>query len=115
MSKTWSAEASGFYRTAGLEGVLLTRPVGIFNLGLAKQVMNNKGSIRLNVRDVFYTMKFKAETRYANVDAQFQEWRDSRVVNLTFTYRFSKGKLNGSAPKRRTSSASDEQERVGGN
>jgi outer membrane receptor protein involved in Fe transport len=115
LSKTWSAEASGFYRTAGLEGVLLTRPVGIFNLGVAKQVMNNKGSIRLNVRDVFYTMKFKAETRYANVDAQFQEWRDSRVANLTFTYRFSKGKMNGNAPKRRTGSATDEQERIGGN
>lgn len=114
LSQTWSAELSGFYRTRGLEGVILTKPVGVLNFGIGKQILNNKGSLRLNVRDVLYTQKFKAITRYGNVDAQFQEYRDSRVANLTFTYRFSKGKLNGGAPKRRTGSSSDEAERVGG-
>ncbi|OLY92857.1 Outer membrane receptor proteins, mostly Fe transport [Cnuella takakiae] len=113
LSKTWSAELSGFYRTRGLEGVILTKPVGVLNFGVGKQVMKNKGSVRLNVRDVLYTQKFKAITRYGNVDAAFQEYRDSRVVNLSFTYRFTKGKLNGGAPKRRTGSSSDEAERVG--
>jgi outer membrane receptor protein involved in Fe transport len=112
-AKTWGAEVSGFYRTKGVEGIILTQPVGVLNLGVSKQIMKNKATVRLNVRDILYTQKFRAETKYANVDAGFKEWRDSRVVNVGFTYRFTKGKMNGSQ-KRRTGSANDEQSRVGG-
>ena len=112
-AKTWSAEVSGFWRSKGVEGIIVTRPVGMLNMGVSKQVFKNKATVRLNVRDILQTQKFKAETKYANVDANFVEWRDSRVVNLGFTYRFSKGKMNGNAPKRRSSS-NDEQSRVGG-
>jgi outer membrane receptor protein involved in Fe transport len=114
LSKTWSAEVSGWYRTKGLEGVIISSPVGGLNMGIGKQIMKNKGSLRLNVRDVLYTQQFRAQTKYGNVDAAFQNKRDSRIANLTFTYRFSKGKLNGSAPKRKTGGANDEAERVGG-
>jgi hypothetical protein len=65
------------------------------------------------VRDIFYTQQFRAVSKYANVDAAFQERGDSRQVSLNFTYRFSKGKINGT-PKRRAGSASEEQNRVGG-
>lgn len=112
-AKTWNAELSGFWRSSGIEGVIATKPVGMLAMGLSKQVLQNKGTVRLNVRDILYTQKFRAESKYANVDAGFKEWRDSRVVNLGFTYRFSKGKMNG-GPKRRNGSANDEQSRVGG-
>ena len=112
-AKTWSAEISGFFRTASVEGVIKAQPMGSVSLGIGKQVMKNKGTIRLNIRDVFYTQQFRGVSRYANVDAAFQERGDSRVVNLNFTYRFSKGKMNGQ-PKRRAGSASEEQNRVGG-
>jgi hypothetical protein len=113
-AKTWSAEVSGFWRSKGVEGIIVTKPVGMLAMGVSKQIMKNKATLRLNVRDILYTQKFRAETKYANVDANFKEWRDSRVVNIGFTYRFSKGKMNGNSPKRRTGSASDEQNRVGG-
>jgi hypothetical protein len=113
ISKTLSAELSGFYRTAGVEGVIKTKPMGMLSAGLSQQVFKNKGTLRLNVRDIFYTQKFRGETKYGNVDAKFQERGDNRAVNLGFTYRFSKGKVNG-APKRKTGGANDEQNRVGG-
>lgn len=112
-AKTWSAEISGFFRTGGVEGVIRSKPFGAVSLGIGKQIMKNKGTVRLNVRDVFYTQQFRGFSRYANVDAAFQERGDSRVVNINFTYRFSKGKINGQ-PKRRAGSASEEQNRVGG-
>ena len=112
-AKTWTAELGGFYRTSGVEGVLLTKPMGMVNVGLSKQVMKNKGTLRLNVRDVFYTQKFRAIVQYGNVDASFRESRESRVVNMGFTYRFSKGKINGGSKKRTNGSANDEQNRVG--
>jgi iron complex outermembrane recepter protein len=111
-AKTWTAEVSGFFRTAGLEGVIRSKPFGQVSIGFGKQIMKNNGSIRLGIRDVFYTQRFRGVSKYSNVDAQFQERGDSRVVNIAFTYRFTKGKLNGT-PRRRANSASEEQNRVG--
>ncbi|GAA4733724.1 outer membrane beta-barrel family protein [Flavisolibacter ginsenosidimutans] len=112
LSKTFTAEVSGWYRTAGIEGVIKASPMGALNAGFSQQIWKDKGTIRLNVRDVFYTQGFKGQSQYGNVDAAFQERNDSRVVTLGFSYRFSKGKVGG--VKRRSSSANDEQSRVGG-
>jgi hypothetical protein len=111
LNKTLTAELSGFYRSAAIEGVIKASALGGLNLGFSQQIMKDKGTLRLSVRDIFYTQKFRGTTKYGNVDAAFQEQNDSRVVTLGFTYRFSKGKVNG--PKRRNSSANDEQNRVG--
>jgi hypothetical protein len=110
-AKTWSAEINGFFRTAGIEGVLNAKLMGMIAAGFGKQIMKGKGTLRLNVRDIFYTQRFRAESRYANVDVAFQESRDSRVVTFNFSYRFSKGKMNG--PQRRRNNGPDETNRVG--
>jgi outer membrane receptor protein involved in Fe transport len=111
-AKTWGAELSGFYRTGGVEGVLLFKPMGMVSMGVSKQVLKNKGSVKLNVRDIFFTQRFSASSKYGNVDVAFQNQNDSRVVSLSFSYRFSKGKVNG-GPKRRTGGADEESNRVG--
>lgn len=113
--KGWGAELSGFYRTQGVEGVLVARPMGAMNIGFTKQVLKNKGMVRLVVRDVLYTQIFNGYSRYQNVDVTIRQNRDSRVVNLSFTYRFSKGKT---AAQRKRGGANEEQNRVnlgGGN
>lgn len=111
LNKTLTAELSGWFRTAGIEGVIKAGAMGGLNLGLSQNIMKDKGTLRLSVRDVFFTQRFRGETKYGNVDAAFQERNDSRVATIGFTYRFSKGKVNG--PKRRNNSANDEQNRVG--
>lgn len=109
ISKKTSAELSGFYRTKGVDGVFTIHGFGAINAGISQQVMKGKGSVRLSVRDVFYTQKIKGESRFSNIDAAFQQSRDTRVVTINFTYRFSKGKAAGQSKR---SSASDEQSRV---
>ncbi|HWJ25466.1 MAG TPA: outer membrane beta-barrel family protein, partial [Flavisolibacter sp.] len=113
ITKSFSAEISGFFRTAGIEGVIRSKPFGMMNMGFSKQVLKDKGTIRLNIRDVFNTQRFRGIIKYGDVDANFTEKHDNRVVNIGFNYRFSKGKMNG-GQKRRTGGASDEQSRVGG-
>lgn len=110
--KGWAAELSGVYRTKGMEGVIYIQPIVQVNAGISKQVLKNKGSIRLNVRDIFATSVFKGYSKYSNIDISFRNVHDNRAVSLTFSYRFNKGKLN--AGSRRTSGASDEQNRVKG-
>lgn len=108
----WGAEVSGFYRTEGIDGIFRIKGFGSVNLGISKQMLKNKGSLRLSIRDVFYTQKIKGESRYSNIDATFQQVRDSRVVNLSFTYRFNKGKINNNQRKR--GGANEEASRVKG-
>lgn len=110
--KTWSGELSGFYMTGGVEGVFRIKGFGMMNLGVSKQLFKGKGSLRLNIRDVLYSQKIRGTIKYSNIDASFQQRRDSRQLGLGFTWRFSKGKMNGNGPKRKTGGASEEQNRV---
>ena len=111
-AKTWSAEISGFFRSGGIEGVIEGKSMGMVSAGVSKEIFKKKATIRLNVRDIFYTQGFRGSSKYSNIDMRITENRDSRVVNFGFTYRFSKGKING-APKRRANSSSEEQNRIG--
>lgn len=113
--KGWSAEISGFFRSAGLDDVFLLKPFGMVNFGISKQVLKDRGTIRLNVRDAFFTQKIKGSVKYSNLDVQFQNQRDSQLIGVGFTYRFAKGKVGNN--RRRVGGASDEQNRVnaGGN
>ncbi|TVQ90498.1 MAG: TonB-dependent receptor [Bacteroidetes bacterium] len=64
------------------------RPVFSMNIGMRRNVFNNQGTISLNISDVFNTRKFSLET---NGDSFFQErefYRESRVLTLSFTWRF---------------------------
>ena len=110
-AKTWTAELGGFYRTPGIDGVFKIFGLGAMNMGISKQVMKGKGTVRLSLRDILYTQKAKGTIKYSNIDAAFQQRRDSRQVALGFTWRFSKGKM-ANAPKRKTGAADDEKSRV---
>jgi iron complex outermembrane recepter protein len=111
LNKGYSAELSGFYRTEGLEGIFRIKGFGVVNIGVSKQIMKNKGTIRLNVRDIFWSQRIKGESRYGTVDANFRQFNDNRIANISFTYRFSKGKATAGPRKR--GGADDEQSRVG--
>lgn len=112
LNKTLTAEVSGWFRTAGVEGVFEAKPMGALNIGFSQNILKDKGTLRFTVRDILYTQGFRAISKYGNVDVNINENNDSRVATIGFTYRFSKGKVNG--PKRRGNSSNDEQSRVGG-
>ena len=109
--KTWTGEVSGYFNSGGVDGVFRIRSFGIVNMGISKQIIKGKGTLRLSGRDVFRTQKIKGGIKYSNIDAAFQQRRDSRQVALGFTYRFAKGKVNG-GQKRKTGGASEESSRV---
>mgnify|MGYP003576140765 CR=1 FL=1 len=112
LSKTITGELNGRFRNGGLEGVIKMKPVWFVGAGLSKQVLKNQGSLRLSVRDIFYTQRFRGLSRYGNVDFQMEQLGETRVVSLGFSYRFSKGKKL--APVKRTAgSANEEQDRIG--
>lgn len=115
INKEWSAELSGFYRTPGIEGQILIGHMGQVNVGIQKQVLINKGTLKLNVRDLFYTMPVKGSINFQLTEATFAQKSDTRVATVSFVYRF--GKPIKGAQKRKTGGAGTEQNRVkaGGN
>ena len=89
--KGWSAELSGFYRTDILVGQIISGATGQFNIGVGKKILNNKGSLRLIVRDVFYTrVNHGVITSIKDAYGTYRNWFDSRNATLTFSYNFGK-------------------------
>jgi iron complex outermembrane recepter protein len=115
LNKGWGAELSGWYRTKGVEGQVIVEPMGQASAAVSKQLLKDKASVKLAIRDIFYTGGVKGYINFQQTQASFQNTRDSRQVSLTFTYRF--GKPFKAAQGRRTGGAGDEQSRVkvGGN
>lgn len=113
-AKSWTTEISGWYTSRLTEGLLVGGQMWSMNAALSKKVLNNKGTVKLGVRDIFRTNNFRAASRYADVDIDVFNNRksDNPQVSLSFSYKFGK---NGSGPaKRRVGSSADEQQRVGG-
>jgi hypothetical protein len=106
----WSAELSGFYRTPGIEGQILISKLGQVNVGVQKQVLKSKGTLKLNIRDIFYTMPVTGEINFQRTAATFAQQGDSRVATVSFVYRF--GKPIKGAQNRKTGGAGSEQNRV---
>ncbi|TNF70869.1 MAG: TonB-dependent receptor [Bacteroidetes bacterium] len=81
-----------FYR--GPSNNAQTEFKGIFSMNLAfsKDIMNDNGTILLNIQDVFNSRKRRSftETDFFTSDSEFQ-WR-VRSVRLSFVYRFNQAK-----------------------
>ena len=108
--KGWSAEVSGFYMSKGIESQLVRDAMWRLDAGLQKQILKNKGTLKLSVRDIFASQNFTGYVNYQDIDVYIKSLHDSRTASLTFTYRF--GKPIQNQQRRKTGGASDEQSRV---
>ncbi|HVX50698.1 MAG TPA: TonB-dependent receptor [Chitinophagaceae bacterium] len=110
-NKGWSGEISGFMQGKSLvSSAILAKPMGMFSIGAGKQVLKNKGTIRLNIRDPFYIMRFNGITDMDKFTANIHSVWDNRRLILTFTYRF--GKSTGQPQRKKPTAAEEEQNRV---
>jgi iron complex outermembrane recepter protein len=111
LGKGWIAEISGFYNYKNVQQLNLSYPAGQVNFGLAKNnLLKGKASIRITARDPFSWQRYRAETKYGNVDFSLRNRFDSRQYGVSFTYRFGK---QFKPTNRRNSATEEEQRRVG--
>ena len=109
--KIYTFEVSGFYTTKArndLQELLL--PTGQISAGVARPVFNKKATLKLSVRDIFFTQAMEGNTDFPGAKEYFILRRDSRVINLGLTYRFGKPLKTA---RRTSGSAKDEIDRVG--
>jgi hypothetical protein len=111
ISKTWSAEISGWYDEGGTYGQFITLPKGMLNAAIQKKILNNKGSIKLNMRDMLHSFSPSGTiTNIANAEAHFHNTVDTQEATLAFTYSF--GKTTNTPKRRETGGADSEQGRA---
>ena len=109
----WSAELSGWYNSRSYYGLYAAKPMGMVNVGLQKKILNKKGSIRLNVNDIFWTNKFRGQANYKDINFAVKSQWPSRQFRISFTYNF--GNQNVKGARQRNTGADDIQKRVGSN
>ncbi|MEO8769768.1 MAG: TonB-dependent receptor [Ferruginibacter sp.] len=108
--KGWSAELNGSFNSGGQDGFMVADPQWALSAGMQKTILKNKGTIRINISDIFWTNLPKAVITYDNYIERWHAQRESRVANLTFTYRFGNNKVQ--VARRRTTGSEEERQRA---
>lgn len=76
------------------------------DLALSKEVFNKKGTISLNIRDLFNSRRMISDTHTPNVNTHSQmQWR-TRQISLNLTYRF--GNNNSPSKKKPKQNRNDD-------
>jgi iron complex outermembrane receptor protein len=109
--KGWAAEFNASLNTGGQYGFMVLDPQWGLSTGVQKTVLKNKGTVRFNITDIFWTNLPKAVITYNNYIEKWHAYRETRVANLTFTYRFGNNKVQ--AARRRTTASEEERQRAG--
>ena len=77
------------------------------NMALSKDVLKDKGTIALNVQDLFNSRKRMSEIQLAQAFSYSEmQWRE-RTINLSFTYRFNQTKADRQKEQRKQPSMED--------
>ncbi|HEY0749907.1 MAG TPA: outer membrane beta-barrel family protein, partial [Chitinophagaceae bacterium] len=112
--KGWGAELNANFNSGGQYGYSVSDPNWGVAIGGQKTVLKGKGTVRLNVSDIFWTNLPKATITYEGRYVEnWHAYRETRVANLSFTYRFGNNKVQ--AERRRTTASEEERRRAGGN
>ena len=95
ISKTFTAELSGFYQSRGLFGILEAKPYGSVDIGLEKSFTNS--SLRLSYSDIFGTNKwgFSANLPEENLDIYTKLDFETTILSVTYMLNFGNNKLKG--------------------
>lgn len=113
LAKHTSAEISLSYYSKSVYGVFVTNPYMVVSAGVQRQVLNKQGTLKLAANDLFQGRKRVQTARYENLDLNTNIRFDSRVITLSFSYRF--GNQNLKAGGSRKTGSDEVQSRVKGN
>ena len=78
LPKQFSLELSGWYNSASYNGVMKNTAVGAINMGVKKELKNDKGTLQLSVNDLFRTLSYGGHHGYLT--------KEVFDIKNTFTY-----------------------------
>ncbi|SEW51219.1 TonB-dependent receptor domain-containing protein [Chitinophaga arvensicola] len=103
-------EITGSYESRSYYGFLDVNSFWFVSAGVQQQLWHKKASLKLNLSDIFFTNQTNAVTRLTGYGETFKQKRDTRVLTLTFNYKFGGGSSSGN---KRQTGAEEEKRRAG--
>jgi len=116
LPKGFTTELTFFYVSPQIsqEGLFKMRSMYAMDLGVQKQILKKKGTIKVSMNDVFNNQRFRGTFDNAGYHTAIMSKWESQQVRVNFTYRF--GNTNVKAARSRKTGLEAEQNRVkGGN
>lgn len=108
----WTADLNGLYESRESFGFNIIRSRGQVSAGVQKNMWDKKGTLRLNMTDVFYTTPIRSTATYNDFVETSLLRQDLQVVTAAFTYRFGNSKV--AAARKRAAGADEELRRAAG-
>ena len=103
-------EVSGYYQTAGVNGLINFQGFGALNLGLQKTLLNERATFRLSLNDALFSAKQRGTVRYQDLDVSFLSYGESRQLRATFSYKLGNAQMK--AARKRATGIDEERGRV---
>ena len=110
LGKDWSAELNAYYQAQNVWGLFTIKELAQVSIGVQKTTKNKKSTFKLSASDLFLTNHIAVVVKYENMDFFTNRTWDSRVVSLSYTYRF--GKSTVAKVRVRNSGVEDEKKRA---
>lgn len=104
-----SAEVNFHYNYKNLYGITTMNTTYNLTAGIQKSILKKKGTITINMTDILWTAYPSGITEFDNVREDWTAKRDTRVLNVNFSYKFGKGKTSR---MRKNTGADDEKSRI---
>ena len=103
-------EVSGYYQTAGVNGLINFRGFGALNLGVQKSLLNERATFRLTLNDALFSAKQRGTVRYQDLDVRFLSYGESRQLRASFSYKLGNAQMK--AARKRSTGLDEERGRV---
>ena len=111
--KQWTAEASGWYNSPSIwQGTFESREMWTMDAGLQKQIFKGKGTFKVSVSDIFFSMKWKGESNFAGQKTIASGNWESRQLRTSLVWRFGNSQVK--AARQRKDASEDEKKRTQG-
>lgn len=111
--KTWTAEASGWYNSPSIwQGTFESRAMWSVDGGIQKQVFKGKGTFKVSVTDIFFSMRWKGESNFAGQRTIASGNWESRQLRTSLVWRFGNNQVK--AARQRKDASEEEKKRTQG-
>jgi iron complex outermembrane recepter protein len=101
LGKDYSAEISGWYNGKSIwGGTWRTRPQGGVDVGLQKQILKKRATVKLSATDIFFTSPWTATSDFGGLYIHGKGSWESRTFRMSFNWRFGSNQIKSSRDRK---------------
>lgn len=88
LGKGWGFDISGWYALNSTWGVAISNPMGVFDAGISKKILKDKGSLKFTFNDLFKGSGWNSDSQIGSFTTFNKGTWEGRYLAINFNYRF---------------------------